>query len=391
MEIICEILRAIQDGSARPTQVMHKANLTWPVLMTHLAVLLRHQLLTRESSESRTTYRLTARGSAVLNIYLKLKEEVGPLESETILVQRLEEEPPVPALAPRERSLALSAIQSALGGANFRLRDGTVPGKSGSKYRFSLLAEGLSKSSHAFDLLGSVTEGAVIGVCVKQIDSDIPVHIVYSKGVSDGARKLAGSYSIELVPVRGLKGFVELLAFRDALSSKRGVLLEVDPSQDYAPAIRELVQDETKRSRVAAFTWKGSPVYPVLPRNDMVYVYLMSTAQGTKHAPARPREFAVPSYDEAAMLEFLQESVRRDDRGDLVIFDSISDVVVALGSEKAYRFLKRATHALGAGERRSLFIVKRGYHDERTMRTIRDLFEDRLVYDGSGLRLDKRA
>jgi len=84
MEIICDVLRVIQEGSPRPTQVMHKANLTWPVLMNYLEVLLRHELLTRETNVSRTTYRLTAKGSAVLNIYLKLKEEVDPLESETM-------------------------------------------------------------------------------------------------------------------------------------------------------------------------------------------------------------------------------------------------------------------------------------------------------------------
>lgn len=393
MEIICEILRVIYEGSARPTQVMHKANLTWPVLTSHLEVLLRHQLLTREASETRTTYRLTAKGSAVLNIYLKLKEEVGPLESEAVSAQRIEESLELETtLAPQERTATLAAIESALAAANFRLRDDIVPGRSGDKHRFSFLAEGLNRSSYAFDLLGYASEGSVISDFVKQLDSDIPVHIVYTKGTSDGAKRLAASYSIGLVPLRGLKAFVELLAFQDALLSKKGVLLEVDPSQGYEQAVRDLVQDESKRSRVSAFTWRASPVYSALPRNEKVYVYVMTAAQGARTS-SRPREFVVPSHDEAALLEFVERSVEQDREGknDLLIFDSVSELLVSLGNDKSQRFLKRATHLLGAGERRSLFIVKRGYHDERTMRMVKGIFPDRLVYDGSGLKLDNRA
>jgi len=392
MEIICEILRVIYEGSARPTQVMHKANLTWPVLTSHLEVLLRHQLLTREASETRTTYRLTAKGSAVLNIYLKLKEEVGPLEAETVSAQRLEERlEPQPALAPQEQTATLSAIRSALGAANFRLRDDPASGRSGARYRFSFLAEGLNRSSYGFDLLGYASEGAVISGFVKQLDSDIPVHIVYSKGTSEGAKMLAESYSVGLVPVRGLRAFVELLAFQDALLSKRGTLLEVDPSQGYEHAVRELVQDETKRSRVSAFTWRASPVFSSLPRNERVYVYVMTAAQGK--APSRPREFVVPSHDEAALLEFVGGSLEQDGgaRNDLLIFDSVSELLVSLGNEKSQRFLRKAAHLLGSSDRRSLFIVKRGYHDERTMKMVKGIFPDRLVYDGSGLRLDHRA
>jgi hypothetical protein len=35
--------------------------------------------------------------------------------------------------------------------------------------------------------------------------------------------------------------------------------------------------------------------------------------------------------------------------------------------------------------------MKRGYHDERSQRMVKALFSERLVYDGSGLKLDKGA
>ncbi|HYR04952.1 MAG TPA: winged helix-turn-helix domain-containing protein [Nitrososphaerales archaeon] len=391
MEIICDVLRVIQEGSPRPTQVMHRANLTWPVLMNYLEVLLRHELLTRETNVSRTTYRLTAKGSAVLNIYLKLKEEVDPLESETISARR-PDEPQEPVPASREKKAVLSAIRSILGAANFRLRDGHVPGRSGTRYRFDLVTEGLHKSLYGFDVLSHVSEGEVIRVFVKQLDSDIPVHLLYAKSASEVAKKLAGSYSMELLHVRDFKGFAELLAFHDALSSNKCVLLEVDPSQDYESVLRALVQDETKRSRVSAFTWRGSPVYPVLPRGERVYVYVMTTHESRPQS-SRPRESVVPSHDEDALLGFIEEAGAKDEKEgrDLVIFDSVSELLVSLGNERSQRFLRKATRSLDAKGRRSLFIMKMGYHDERSQRMVRAFFSERLVYDGSGLKLDKAA
>lgn len=383
----------IHEGSSRPTQVMHRANLIWPVLMRYLEVLLRHQLLSREMSMGRTTYRVTTKGSAVLNIYLKLREEIDPLESEAIQERRLDllREP---ALSPGDKSSTLSTMRSVLGAADFRLGDQQIHGRSGTKYRFDIVAEGLNKSLYGFDILTHASENEVIRVFVKQLDSDIPVHIVYTKSASEAARRLARSYSLELVHLRDFKDFAELLAFHDGLLSKGGALLEVDPSQSYESVLRELVQDETKSSPVSVFTWRGSPVYRALPRNESVIVYLMST-QGSKKSPrAQAGEFVVPSHDEAALLKSIERPESMGDAADergLLIFDSVSELLVSLGNERSQSFLRRATHLLDAKDRRSLFIVKRGYHDERSMRMVEGLFSNRLIYDGSGLRLDRRV
>jgi predicted transcriptional regulator len=221
MEIVCDILLVIHEGSARPTQVMHRANLTWPVLMTHLEALLRHELLTRESSATRTTYRLTAKGSAILKVYLELKEGIGPLENETFLATRLRE-PEQPTPASMEKRATLFVMQSVLQGASLRVRERSVTGKSGAKYRFDLLAEGPDKSLYGFDVIANANEGEVIRVFVKQLDSDISVSIVYTDSASDAAKKLARSYSMELVHARDFEGFARSTAFRSVLLLNKG-------------------------------------------------------------------------------------------------------------------------------------------------------------------------
>jgi hypothetical protein len=396
---------------------MHKANLTWPVLMTHFEALLRHQLLTRETSVSRTTYRLTARGSAVLGIYLKLKEELGSLESETeetaaavaTFPQGIGRALEIASPPKEKKNATRSLMRSVLEGANFRLLDEPIPGRSGATYGYEVTASGLDRAVHGFDVFTHASESTVIRAFVKQLDSDIAVHLVYTKSASDVARRLAASYSIELVHAREFKRLVELLAFRDGLYSGDSLLLEVDPSQDYWSHLLALVEDQAKRSsHVSVFTWRGSPVYPVLPRNQMVSIHVMAPEPAGSH-PLAPGESAVPSNDAAALLQALRQDSapkggaleEEKDQGEkkkmegartgLVVFESVSELVVSLGNESALRFLRKATSSLKADGRRSLFVLKRGYHDERGMRMIKSVFAARIVHDERGLRIDRSA
>lgn len=388
MEIICDVLRAIQEGSVKPTQIMHKSNLTWPVLMTHFEVLFRHQLLTRETGVSRTTYRLTAKGSAVLGIYLRLRDELDALEVEASK-EKSRRSPVESVASSRQKNSTRSVMQSVLQSANFETMDDGVRGRSGARYHFDLVAKGLNESRYGFDVVTHATESDVIRVFVKQLDSDIPAHVIYSKSRSDVAKRVAASYSMDLVHARDFRRLVDVLAFRDALFSDRSVLLEADPSENYEFVLRELAEDEARMSQVSVFTWRGSPLYPVLPRGETVQVYLMTT-QGAEGFTLRPRESLVPSYDESALLELLEGGMEKAKRETgLVIFDSLSELVVSLGSERTQKFLKRATGSSSADGRKYLFIVKRGYHDDRTITMIGDVFSSKLVYDAAGLKLDR--
>ena len=99
--------------------------------------------------------------------------------------------------------------------------------------------------------------------------------------------------------------------------------------------------------------------------------------------------------DEAALLESIERSTAPNgpagDEMDLLIFDGVSELTVSLGNDRSLRFLRRATRSLEAGARMSLFVIRRGYHDERSEQMVKELFSRRLVYDASGLKLDRSA
>ena len=63
LDIACEILRAISEGTDKPTRIIQKANLSWKGLLLYLEVLTRNQLVSRKVEGRRAVYTLTARGS----------------------------------------------------------------------------------------------------------------------------------------------------------------------------------------------------------------------------------------------------------------------------------------------------------------------------------------
>lgn len=145
-----DILKVVNEGSVRPTQIMHGANLTWPPLMLHLEMLLRKHLLTRETDGDKSTYRITPKGRNVLGMYLAMREETGVLESFGDAIGKKER-------VSRPGRRMLSNLRSSLAAANFHVLENKAKGKSGTDYIFPLIVQGMSKSRYGFVVLQTST------------------------------------------------------------------------------------------------------------------------------------------------------------------------------------------------------------------------------------------
>ena len=77
IEIRMDMLSAVKQGAAKPTQIMYRANLSWIALQTHLTQLLERGLLRWAAEGNRKKYELTVKGANVLYAYIKILEEVG--------------------------------------------------------------------------------------------------------------------------------------------------------------------------------------------------------------------------------------------------------------------------------------------------------------------------
>jgi len=79
METYCDILRVIAEGTEKPTNIMHRANLSWSILQVHVKSLDALGLLIKSSEYRKTQYHLSDKGFQVLNQLLQIKDDLNLL------------------------------------------------------------------------------------------------------------------------------------------------------------------------------------------------------------------------------------------------------------------------------------------------------------------------
>jgi predicted transcriptional regulator len=95
MEMVCDILAVVSEGSTKPTHILYKANMSWKVLSSYLSFLTSRGMVEKEDQEGgkRSTYRLTMKGRQILRLYEGLKESLNgtiSLQSSAALGQLVE-------------------------------------------------------------------------------------------------------------------------------------------------------------------------------------------------------------------------------------------------------------------------------------------------------------
>jgi predicted transcriptional regulator len=76
LQIKVDILRAVENGYGKPTQIMYRANLSWNVLQTQLKSFLDSGMLLVESYGSRRRYLITDKGTEMIDSYQKVVKEI---------------------------------------------------------------------------------------------------------------------------------------------------------------------------------------------------------------------------------------------------------------------------------------------------------------------------
>ena len=76
LQIKVDILRAVEGGYGKPTQIMYRANLSWNVLQTQLKSFLESGMLEVEAYGSRRRYMITPKGTEMVQSYQKVVKEI---------------------------------------------------------------------------------------------------------------------------------------------------------------------------------------------------------------------------------------------------------------------------------------------------------------------------
>jgi len=84
IEMACDVLRVIsEEGQAKPTHILQKANMNWRVLSSNLDYLYGRGLVERVARHGRRIeYKLTLKGMSILQLYEGLKLNLDGLEGD---------------------------------------------------------------------------------------------------------------------------------------------------------------------------------------------------------------------------------------------------------------------------------------------------------------------
>jgi hypothetical protein len=186
--------------------------------------------------------------------------------------------------------------------------------------------------------------------------------------------------------------FTHSFGVEDRSLQEGTMLLEVDPSVNYERAARDFAVEQLSKGRpVFLFTSRGSPVWSLL-RTVPEVRFLILTQTSYPKVAKNSLEVEVPRDDYAVLLKILDETVSRNpELPKAIVFDSVTDLVLNLGFEEAYKFLRKASEILSGHNIASLFLMVTGAHDERTMNLVRTIFPKQPVLVGTGLRVTRKT
>jgi hypothetical protein len=173
----------------------------------------------------------------------------------------------------------------------------------------------------------------------------------------------------------------------------RSALLEVSSSASYEQAVRDFALEKTSGGGlVFVFTSKGSPVYNALNGINGVRFYVMTSKVSYPKPGPVESELLVPQNDAAVLLDLIDKTVSSTgDTPVAIVFDSVSDLILYLGFESSYKFLKQANEITDKPKVSALYLVTEGAHDERVTSMIRSIYPTHLAFTNLGLRVTKGA
>lgn len=171
------------------------------------------------------------------------------------------------------------------------------------------------------------------------------------------------------------------------------VLLMTDPSSSVERGLGEVARGKVSAGDlVYVFTSKGSPVHYGMGGIPGVRFYLMTGGVSYATPSDKSSELLIPQNETSVILDMLDKTISTARKAAItVIFDSISDLVLYLGPEDTYKFLKQAQQLIVPPNLTSIYLLTIGAQDDRTLNLVKSLFRVHAVLDADGIRTTKGA
>jgi len=198
------------------------------------------------------------------------------------------------------------------------------------------------------------------------------------------------SYTLFIDLLEHTNAFSKLIGIPHKKLIDRKILLEFDPASDYEKTIDSLTKEATANVEpIFVFTSTTSILHTRLAKQPVVKFFLLSTSVSTPESRSENEVF-LPTKNPALILDALSKVLEEyTHRNIFLVFDKLSELIVLMGFDKAYKFLLYVLDMLPPERTTALFILNKSAHEPQVVSRIRGLFQNLLTYDKDGLKIVK--
>jgi hypothetical protein len=196
----------------------------------------------------------------------------------------------------------------------------------------------------------------------------------------------------EIAPITGGQehAFSKTFGLNHRQMMGRRILLEFDPASHYEKVIRDFATEALAHLEpIVIFTRRGSAIHSSLHEQKAVKFFCL-TQQVSAPKEFSENEMLLPSNDTSLMLDVFDKTLKAHPQGVInVVFDSLSDLVLSVGFEKTYRFMRYSVEILASPRNTVLFLLNQNAHDPKVASGLRGLFSDQVSFGEEGIRTVK--
>jgi len=168
------------------------------------------------------------------------------------------------------------------------------------------------------------------------------------------------------------------------------ILLEFDPQAHYEKVVQDFAIEALANTKpTVIFTRRGSAIHSSSSEQKGVkFFYLTEHTSVPKELSEN--EMLLPSHDTSLLLTILDKALKVHPQVAItVVFDNLSDLLLSIGFDKTYRFMKYVLEILDSPKSTFLFLLNQTAHDPKITSYIRNLFSNQVSFGKEGMQITK--
>jgi len=244
------------------------------------------------------------------------------------------------------------------------------------------------------------------------VKSEEPLGVVYDPFLKEvtaiNAERMTETQIAELFRTLTGRGvvpghaWIDLIENMDLFSSEIGfdhrqlvgrkILLEFDPVSDYEKVVDSLAKESIANVEpIFVFTSSISPIHKYLAKQPTIKFFLTSLSTSIPKSSSE-NEVLLPAKNAPLILDATNKVLETyEDDNVCLVFDILSELLITIGREKTFIFLRHALDMLSSKKVTSIFLLNASAHETEVVSRLRNLFSNQLTYDKNGLEVVKTS